>query len=67
MLIHATVREVMLAADAGSVERLDVRTPAGRAIDIRARHIILAAGGIENPRILLASNSVAPQWRRQCL
>ena len=59
LLLHATVREIVLAGDAGSVERLDVRTPSGRAIDIRARHYLLAAGGIENPRILLASNSVA--------
>lgn len=59
LLVHATVREVMLVADAGSVERLDVRTPGGRSIDIRARHYLLAAGGIENARILLASNSVA--------
>ena len=60
LLLHATVREVMLADDAGSIDRLDVRTPSGRAIDVRARHYVLAAGGIENPRILLASNSVAP-------
>jgi choline dehydrogenase-like flavoprotein len=60
LLVHATVREVMLADDKGSVERLDVRTPSGRTIDVRARHYLLAAGGIENPRILLASNSVVP-------
>ncbi|HEY5458210.1 MAG TPA: GMC family oxidoreductase [Sphingomicrobium sp.] len=59
LLLHATVREVVLADDAASVERLDVRTPSGRSVDIRARHYLLAAGGIENPRILLASNSVA--------
>ena len=59
VLMHATVREVMLAHDAGSVERLDVRTAGGRTIDVRAKHVLLAAGGIENPRILLASNSVA--------
>jgi choline dehydrogenase-like flavoprotein len=59
LLLHATVREVMLAEGGGSVERLDVRTPSGRAIDVRARHYLLAAGGIENPRIMLASNSVA--------
>ncbi len=59
LLVHATVREVMLADDGGSVERLDVRTPSGRSIDIRARHYLLAAGGIENARILLASDSVA--------
>lgn len=60
LLVHATVREIMLASDKGAVERLDVRTPSGRTIDVRARHYILAAGGIENPRILLASNSVVP-------
>jgi len=59
LLLHATVREIILAGDAGSVDRLDIRTPSGRSIDIRARHYLLAAGGIENPRILLASNSVA--------
>jgi len=60
LLVNATVREVMLSDDKGAVERLDVRTPSGRAIDVRARHYVLAAGGIENPRILLASNSVVP-------
>ena len=60
LLVKATVREVMLSDDKGSVERLDVRTPSGRTIDVRARHYILAAGGIENPRIMLASNSVVP-------
>jgi len=59
LLVHATVREIVLARDAAAVERLDIRTPSGRSIDIRARHYLLAAGGIENPRILLASNSVA--------
>ena len=58
ILVHATAREVMLAHDIGSVERLEVRTAGGRRIDVRARHYLLAAGGIENPRILLASNSV---------
>ena len=60
LLVKATVREIMLSPDKGAVERLDVRTPCGRTIDVRARHYILAAGGIENPRILLASNSVVP-------
>ena len=58
LMTHATVREVMIADDKASIERLDVRTPSGRKIDVRARHFVLAAGGIENPRILLASNSV---------
>lgn len=58
LMLHATVREVVLAGDKASVERLDTRTPSGRAIDVRARHYLLAAGGIENPRLLLASQSV---------
>ena len=57
LLLHATVREILPTDDKGSVERLDVRTPSGRKIDIRARHYLLATGGIENARILLASNS----------
>ena len=61
LMTHATVKEVMLADDKASIERLDVRTPSGRKIDVRARHYLLAAGGIENPRILLASNSVMHQ------
>ena len=60
LLVNATVREVILSGDKGAVERLDVRTPSGRTIDVRARHYVLAAGGIENPRILLASDSVVP-------
>lgn len=60
IMLHATVREVMLAADGHSVERLDVVAPGGQRIDIRARQYLLAAGGIENPRILLASTSIAP-------
>jgi choline dehydrogenase-like flavoprotein len=60
VLTHATVREIVPADDAGSVERLDVCTPTGRRIDVRARQFILAAGGIENPRLLLSSNSILP-------
>jgi len=60
LMLNATVREVWLSTGGKSVERLDVRTPDGRKVDVRARRYILAAGGIENPRILLASNSVAP-------
>ena len=59
LIIHATVREILLSKDSACVERLDVRTPDGKPIDIRARHYILAAGGIENPRILLNSTSTA--------
>ncbi|HVF37599.1 MAG TPA: GMC family oxidoreductase, partial [Sphingomicrobium sp.] len=60
LLLHATVREIVPAADLGSIERLRAVNPDGREINVRATHFMLAAGGIENPRILLASNSIVP-------
>ncbi|RKF23008.1 GMC family oxidoreductase [Altericroceibacterium spongiae] len=60
IVLHATIREIVAAADGASVARLDVVAPDGTAIDVQARDYILAAGGIENPRLLLASRSVMP-------
>ena len=58
-LIHATVREIIPLPSGGAVERLDVQGPNGRRVTVRARTYIVAAGGLENPRLLLASNNVA--------
>ncbi len=59
VITHATVREVVAGASGGAIDRLDVRgSLAGQRLDVKARHYILAAGGIENPRLLLASRSV---------
>ena len=38
-----------------------IRNLDGRRGSVRARHYVLATGGIENARLLLASDSVAPQ------
>ncbi|HUE78905.1 MAG TPA: GMC family oxidoreductase [Sphingomicrobium sp.] len=57
--IHATVRAIVPSPDVTSVDHLEVRSPAGRTHRAKARVYVLAAGGLENPRILLASNSVA--------
>ncbi len=57
--IHATVREIVPSTDVTRVDYLDVRSPAGRMHRAKARIYVLSAGGLENPRILLASNSVA--------
>ncbi len=45
--------------NAREVERLELGTLAGTRLSLRARHFILAAGGIENARLLLLSNDVA--------
>lgn len=58
ILTRATVREIKLAADGASVAALDVTDFSGHRIEVRAEAYVLAAGGIENPRLLLASNSV---------
>ena len=58
--IHATVREVVPTEDQTSIRHLRVWSPGGRIVTARARAYVLAAGGLENPRILLASDSVVP-------
>ena len=60
LVLHATVREIALAGSGGEVESLDVRGPGGKRLKVQAKTYVLAAGGLENPRLLLASNSVSP-------
>lgn len=49
-----------LKPDQTSVERLVFSNLEGKRFYARARHYVLATGGIEVARLLLASNSVAP-------
>jgi choline dehydrogenase-like flavoprotein len=58
--LHATVREILVSDNAAEVTGLDVRRPYGGRTVARAKQYVLAAGGLENPRVLLASNSVVP-------
>ncbi len=60
VVTQATVREIVAAASGRGVERLDVVSLTGRTLDVRARNYVLAGGGIENARLLLASQSVNP-------
>jgi choline dehydrogenase-like flavoprotein len=60
VITHATVRAVVATGDARAVDRLDVRSLTGRRMNAVADTYVLAAGGIENPRILLASDDVIP-------
>lgn len=61
VVTHATVREIVATSSGRGIERLDVRNLAGAKVDVVAADYVLAAGGIENPRLLLASRSVMPQ------
>lgn len=56
VLLHG--RAVELVQDAGGrIDGLVIRTGAGRRLTLRAATYVLAAGGIENARLLLASRS----------
>ncbi|MFW2831581.1 FAD-dependent oxidoreductase [Sphingomonas sp. ID0503] len=57
---HANVREILAEHSGTGIAALDVRSLGGRRLRVEARDYVLAAGGIENARLLLASNSVVP-------
>lgn len=61
ILTHATVTEIVPRANGGSIFQLDVRSPSGASVAVRASAYVLAAGGIENARLLLASRRLSPQ------
>lgn len=58
VMLHANVTGIRLAHDAGSVDHVDAATLTGKHFKISAKYVVLAVGGIENARLLLASNDV---------
>ena len=59
VLLHASV--VNLATDDGRrITRVDIRTLGGAEIEVAADAYVLAVGGIENARLLLASTDADP-------
>jgi choline dehydrogenase-like flavoprotein len=61
VLLQATVTHVNTTEDGESVVGLEVRDKGGRCFEILTQLVVLCGGGIENPRILLASNRVLPR------
>ena len=62
-LLHANITGIRLSPDGRQVERLDVATlnaqgGVGKTFTVKPRITVLAAGGMENARLLLASNDV---------
>ena len=60
VFLNASVTAVRLRADGGAVDRIEVTMPDGARHDVRARRYVLALGGLETTRLLLASNDVKP-------
>jgi choline dehydrogenase-like flavoprotein len=56
--LHANVTGLRLSHDARTLARLDVATLAGNRFVVKPRTAVVATGGIETPRLLLASNDV---------
>jgi choline dehydrogenase-like flavoprotein len=59
-LLHANVTSLDLVPGTNRVAGVRARTLTGRSFSVRARVTVLAAGGIENARLLLASTRDRP-------
>lgn len=57
--LNANVTEYHQAANSPRIDHVAVRKYAGQSFSVRAHFYVLAAGGIENPRILLNSDRLA--------
>jgi choline dehydrogenase-like flavoprotein len=58
IVLHANAVHIQANADANAVDQIRIKTLEGREGTVTARRFVLASGGIENPRLLLASNDV---------
>ena len=60
VVLHANVTQIRLAEGSPAVSHLEVRTLGGTTLRAEADAYVLATGGIESPRLLLASTADAP-------
>jgi choline dehydrogenase-like flavoprotein len=60
LLMHANTTQINTSEAGMRVKSLEVRTRCGRCAEIRANVVVLACGGLENARLLLASKRVNP-------
>ncbi|TGP42074.1 GMC family oxidoreductase [bacterium M00.F.Ca.ET.228.01.1.1] len=58
VFLHANVLNIDADAQGTTITRVQVGTLSGRRMQVKARIFVLATGGIENARLLLASNNV---------
>ena len=57
LILGANATQVMLNDDGTAVSKITLSSLSGKSRPIRAKQFVLACGGIENARLLLASNS----------
>lgn len=61
LVLRANLTRIELARRAGHVDRWRIRCLDGPSFSVVARSYVLALGGLENARLLLASNDVEPR------
>ncbi|WP_292934060.1 GMC family oxidoreductase [Noviherbaspirillum sp.] len=60
VFLYANATNIDTDRSAHTVTRIQVATLTGKYMEVSAKYYIVATGGIENPRLLLASNKVLP-------
>ncbi|MDQ6775970.1 MAG: GMC family oxidoreductase [Actinomycetota bacterium] len=60
LLLHSNVTELLTDPDGNRVEAVSVQTLNGRSFQVHGRAVVLAAGAIENARLLLLSRRTRP-------
>jgi choline dehydrogenase-like flavoprotein len=58
VLMHANVTQIITSENGARVQSLEVRSLDGRRAEVKANVFVLACGGLENARLLLASNRI---------
>jgi choline dehydrogenase-like flavoprotein/predicted dehydrogenase len=61
ILLHANVLHVNTSSAGDSFESVDIGSLSGKRAEVKGKAIVLCCGGIENARLLLASNRLLPQ------
>jgi choline dehydrogenase-like flavoprotein len=61
VLLHANVIGIDVADSGRAVTAIRIATPNGAQLSVAAQHFVLAAGGIENARLLLTGNPRFPE------
>lgn len=60
VLLRANVTEIGMASTAATIDKVQVATLSGTTFSVTPKIVVLATGGIENARLLLASNRARP-------
>jgi choline dehydrogenase-like flavoprotein len=61
VVLHANLTQIHFQEGARTVDHLGVRTLTGKRFTVRAGEVILAMGGLEIPRLLLANREAWPE------